>query len=184
MTKETELSCENCPEKVRCDEQKQKKYDSLKYYISLLETEENKTIIKDLWQHIPTLTRCDVVLEKALKRLSARLAGKEQELRKLKENSKNKCAFRCLGNEFYPDTQREIDRLKIEVEQLQAGKSFYKTWYRAKHSDVENELGRLKAENEKLKEVINKIEKFCHSTVQSGAVVVILGFIKQAKGEE
>lgn len=33
-------------------------------------------------------------------------------------------------------------------------------------------------------QALDEIEKFCHSTVQSGAVVVILGMIKKAKGEE
>lgn len=62
------LGCNNCPEIGRCREQQERKdaiISTLLY--SLLDT-DNERIISNLKELIPKITRCDVVLEKQLKR--------------------------------------------------------------------------------------------------------------------
>lgn len=68
----------------------------------------------------------------------------------------NECEAECntaIENTEICDSFQLFEKLKRkeqECDKLKAEKEYYKTWYRAKHSDVENELGKLKAENERL----------------------------------
>lgn len=97
--------------------------------------------------------------------------------------------FKCCKNKpncYY----KQLKRKEQELQQLKAEKDLYKTWYRAKHSDVENELDRLKAENEKLKEALEAIKdemewQTTHTdfSVRTSANR-LLDIIKQAKREE
>ena len=78
------LSCENCPDKKRCKEQQEKKNNIIKNILADIVDKakicgcdiKEKTEI--LFQQIPDVTRCDVVLEKQLKQ-------KEQECEKYKK---------------------------------------------------------------------------------------------------
>lgn len=52
-----------------------------------------------------------------------------------------------------------VQQLKQENERLKQECDLYKTWYRAKHDDLKNFLGQLKAENTKLKNIIKEMEE-------------------------
>ena len=70
------LSCDNCPEIQRCQEQQTKKEYAINQVLQEIPS-EYANIIDRLKQIIPSITRCDYVLEKQLKR-------KEQECEELK----------------------------------------------------------------------------------------------------
>lgn len=70
------LSCDNCPEFKRCQEQQTKKEYAINQVLQDIPS-EYANIIDRLKQIIPSITRCDYVLEKQLSR-------KEQECEKLK----------------------------------------------------------------------------------------------------
>ena len=61
------LSCDNCPEFKRCQEQKTKKEYAINQVLQDIPS-EYANIIDRLKQIIPSITRCDYVLEKQLKR--------------------------------------------------------------------------------------------------------------------
>lgn len=91
-----ELACCNCPEKDRCLEQKEKKESLINTLFSYIENESNKITIGEIKNQIPTLTRCDVVLEKQLQRLKA-------------ENERLKAFKReCLKPVYLPDIEPEV----------------------------------------------------------------------------
>lgn len=82
-----ELGCNNCPDKKRCDEQREHKDNIIN---SILDDIKDTAIayhcdlkdkIKNLKQNLPIITRCDVVLEK-------QLARKTQECEELKDKIK------------------------------------------------------------------------------------------------
>ena len=85
-----ELYCDNCTEKIRCQQQQQAKNQRINAILSYIANDENAEYIKELKNEIPSLTRCDVVLEKQLKRL-------EQE---------NKCL------------RKQIDKLFLKLEKI------------------------------------------------------------------
>ena len=61
------LSCDNCPEAPRCQEQQIKKEYAINQVLQDIPSEYTN-IIHRLKQIIPSITRCDYVLEKQLKR--------------------------------------------------------------------------------------------------------------------
>lgn len=71
-----DLSCDNCPDVQRCQEQKNKKEYAINQVLQDIPS-EYANIIDRLKQIIPSITRCDYVLEKQLKR-------KEQECEELR----------------------------------------------------------------------------------------------------
>lgn len=71
-----DLSCDNCPEAQRCQEQRAKKEYAINQVLQDIPSEYTNVITR-LRQIIPSITRCDYVLEKQLKH-------KEQECKKLK----------------------------------------------------------------------------------------------------
>ena len=71
------LSCDNCPELKRCQEQQIKKEYAINQVLQDIPSEYTN-IIHRLKQIIPSITRCDYVLEKQLKR-------KEKECEELKK---------------------------------------------------------------------------------------------------
>lgn len=75
------LSCDNCPDAQRCQEQQTKKEYAINQVLQDIPS-EYANIIDRLKQIIPSITRCDYVLEKQLK-------IKEQECKSLKEKIKN-----------------------------------------------------------------------------------------------
>lgn len=72
------LSCDNCPESKRCQEQQTKKEYAINQVLQDIPS-EYANVIDRLKQIIPSITRCDYVLEKQLK-------AKEQECEELKED--------------------------------------------------------------------------------------------------
>lgn len=72
-----DLSCNNCLEKTRCKQQQEVKVQRIDAILSYIANEDNEKYIAELKNEIPAITRCDVVLEKQLKR-------KEQECKRLK----------------------------------------------------------------------------------------------------
>ena len=71
-----DLSCDNCPEAQRCQEQRAKKEYAINQVLQDAPS-EYANVIDRLKQIIPSITRCDYVLEKQLKH-------KEQECKRLK----------------------------------------------------------------------------------------------------
>ena len=61
------LSCDNCPEIQRCKEQRTKKEYAINQVLQEMPS-EYANIIDRLKHIIPSVTRCDYVLEKQLKR--------------------------------------------------------------------------------------------------------------------
>lgn len=80
------LSCDNCPESKRCQEQQTKKEYAINQVLQEIPS-EYANIINRLKQIIPSITRCDYVLEKQLKR-------KEQECEELRRSITK--IFACL----------------------------------------------------------------------------------------
>lgn len=70
------LFCDNCPEAQRCQEQRAKKEYAINQVLLDIPS-EYANVINRLRQIIPSITRCDYVLEKQLKR-------KDQECKRLK----------------------------------------------------------------------------------------------------
>lgn len=97
-----ELACCNCPEKDRCLEQKEKKESLINALFSYIENESNKITIGEIKNQIPTLTRCDVVLDKQLQRMKA-------------ENEELKEELKQLRSEFKSDSERLTKFLDREV---------------------------------------------------------------------
>ena len=77
-----ELSCNNCLEKTRCKQQQEVKVKRMDAILSYITNKDNEKYIAELKNEIPAITRCDVVLEKQLKRL-------EKENKRLKERQIN-----------------------------------------------------------------------------------------------
>lgn len=105
MTKEIiidgELSCNNCLEKTRCKQQQEVKVQRIDAILSYIANEDNEKYIAELKNEIPAITRCDVVLEKQLKRLEQ----ENKELRKkysnlLSKNLDKQCKINNLQNKL------------------------------------------------------------------------------------
>ena len=67
------LFCDNCPEAQRCQEQQTKKEYAINQVLQDVPS-EYANVIDRLKQIIPSITRCDYVLEKQLKQLKQTLA--------------------------------------------------------------------------------------------------------------
>ena len=99
------LACVNCPEAKRCQEQQAKKEYAINQVLQDIPA-EYANVIARLKQIIPSVTRCDYVLEKQLK-------AKEQECKKLR--------FPMKDNNYAILTKEEFEnfnQLKKENEQL------------------------------------------------------------------
>ncbi len=57
----------------------------------------------------------------------------------------------CLGNDCY---FKQLARKTQECEELKKGLDLYKTWYRAKHDDIKNYLGRCYNALEEIRKII------------------------------
>lgn len=107
-----ELSCKNCPEneKKRCKEQKERKNNIIDIHLQNIKDVAQSygcnllKEIENLRQALPNITRCDVVLEKQLRR-------KEQECKNWQETSLQY----AKNMEYY---QTEYKRLQVENEEL------------------------------------------------------------------
>lgn len=77
------LSCDNCPDAQRCKEQQAKKEYAINQVLQDIPS-EYANVIGRLKQIIPSITRCDYVLEKQLKREEQENGKYEQTLAEIK----------------------------------------------------------------------------------------------------
>lgn len=108
-----DLSCDNCPEAQRCQEQRTKKEYAINQVLQDIPS-EYANVINRLRQIIPSITRCDYVLEKQLKRkeqeceeLKTLLNVKEQKLIKIKQYIEDN--EWCILDEMYKDLEQIIE---------------------------------------------------------------------------
>lgn len=99
------LACVNCPEAKRCQEQQAKKEYAINQVLKDIPS-EYANVIARLKQIIPSVTRCDYVLEKLLQR-------KEQECEKLRFPMKDTNYAILTKEEF-----ENFNQLKKENKQL------------------------------------------------------------------
>lgn len=84
-----ELGCNNCPDKKRCDEQREHKDNIINSMLddikdtAIVYNCDLKDKIKNLKQNLPIITRCDVVLEKQLLRKTQECERKDKEIYEL-----------------------------------------------------------------------------------------------------
>ena len=92
------LSCDNCPEAQRCQEQQTKKEYAINQVLQDIPS-EYANVIDRLKQIIPSITRCDYVLEKQLKRKEKENQRYEQTLTEIKEIAENMNS-ECFYSDF------------------------------------------------------------------------------------
>jgi len=125
MTEETiidgELSCNNCLEKTRCKQQQEVKEQRIGAILSYIANEDNEKYIAELKNEIPAITRCDVVLEKQLKRLEQERDELKQENEELKENIEAFKTMATVPTRMYNECERErckFGRALLEIREL------------------------------------------------------------------
>lgn len=76
------------------------------------------------------------------------------------------CCIDSYGDCYHKCTDEELNNCYYkQLQQLKQECDLYKTWYRAKHNDLKNFLGQLKAENEKLKQDLQEETKLRHKAM-------------------
>ena len=110
------------------------------------------------------------------------LARKTQECEQIKEKYE---ALKLENQEGY----EIVDELKQECEELKKELNLYKTWYRAKHGDIKNYLGRCYNALDEIKEIVKdwyKNEWSCYMCRKNmdKKLEDILDIINKAKGGE
>ena len=111
------LSCDNCAEFKRCQEQQTKKEYAINQVLQDIPSEYSN-IIDRLKQIIPSITRCDYVLEKQLKR-------KEQECEELKHKVELMMDCESCKVDEYKQTLTEIkDIAEKQVKRAPDGETF------------------------------------------------------------
>ena len=98
------LSCNNCPDAQRCQEQQTKKEYAINQVLQDIPS-EYANVIDRLKQIIPSITRCDYVLEKQLKRAEQRL----DKIQTICEKETTKSTF-CNGIE-----NKDLQKLAIKI---------------------------------------------------------------------
>jgi len=152
------LDCTNCPEKARCNEQKERKNEIIETYFENIKNTANaygcdlSKVLKELNSVIPNLTRCDIVLEKQLARKTKIIEALKKAVI-LKENNR------------YIQTCLLVSKTE-ECENERQLKEMYHTYYKAKHDDVKDEFFKLReqlqAERKKVKELEEKYKWYDH----------------------
>ena len=106
------LSCDNCPEAQRCQEQRAKKEYAINQVLQDIPSEYTNVITR-LRQIIPSITRCDYVLEKQLKH-------KEQECEELKRQYKElgQCSKRM--KEYFEKEKETLSNRFLKLKQILA----------------------------------------------------------------
>ena len=127
------LSCDNCAEFKRCQEQQTKKEYAINQVLQDIPS-KYANIINRLKQIIPSITRCDYVLEKQLKR-------KEQECEVLQMSDNE-------AKEIIAELKAECDELKKQVKELHQG------WI-----DCDKERNLQEANSEFRQRVINRYKQ-------------------------
>ena len=151
------LSCDNCPEFKRCQEQQTKKEYAINQVLQDIPS-EYANIIDRLKQIIPSITRCDYVLEKQLKR-------KEQECDKLYIQLK-------ADEEYHKEeenTLRKIIKNKEErnIELYKENNKLKQTLTEIKEiaENVQSFVGRINIEDdvfEQMEQILQKISEMNH----------------------
>ena len=100
------LSCDNCPEFKRCQEQQNKKEYAINQVLQDIPS-EYANIIDRLKQIIPSITRCDYVLEKQLKR-------KEKTEARLVKQIQIICDFINNRSEIFKGIYGGVDKIITE----------------------------------------------------------------------
>ena len=125
------LFCDNCPEAQRCQEQRTKKEYAINQVLQNIPS-EYANVIDRLKQIIPSITRCDYVLEKQLKR-------KEQEFKELKEANDSILTtlnVTTKGNIKLRQTLAEIQEIaKYDVYTTRADLCLRLNWIKKKSSE-------------------------------------------------
>lgn len=112
------LNCGICPEKKRCDEQKERQNDTIDILLQNIKDTAQayrcdlSSKIEKLRQTLPNITRCGVVLEKQLQR-------KEQEYEELKVNAKDTYELYKALQESFEILLEENNKLKEKLYQIE-----------------------------------------------------------------
>lgn len=129
------LFCDNCPEAQRCQEQRAKKEYAINQVLQDVPS-EYANVINRLRQIIPSITRCDYVLEKQLKH-------KEQECKELKEANDSILTtlnVTTKGNIKLRQTLAEIQEIaKYDVYTTRSDLCLKLNWIKKKISESEVE---------------------------------------------
>ena len=160
------LACVNCPEAKRCQEQQAKKEYVINQVLQDIPT-EYANVIARLKQIIPSVTRCDYVLEKQLKR-------KEQECEELKKQleEESKLGHKAVQEEadtFFDllKAQKELDQLKKEnntlfkaIEEVNKINKRLETENEELKKELESTKGLVTVGNRQLAEALLELQKY------------------------
>ena len=131
----------------------------------------NQSLIEDYRQTIERLQQECTEKTNAIIALGEHLKAKEQECEALKSES-------FTMNSLIIEQEEEIEELKKELD-------LYKTWYRAKHDDIKNCLGRYYKALEEIEEYLKEeCGCECADCLEQGDCHFqdILNIISRAKG--
>lgn len=157
-----ELECNNCPDKKRCYKQRERKDNIIN---SMLDDIKDTAIayncdlnnkIKILKQHLPIITRCDVVLEKQLDRKTKECDELKKIIDEAKSSKLDLKSF-LVGEAIQNEYEEQINQLKAENELLRQ----YKGSKQASYESMQVEWNKAVSQNKDLlKQVEDWQEKY------------------------
>ena len=114
-----DLSCDNCPEAQRCQEQRAKKEYAINQALQDIPS-EYANVINRLRQIIPSITRCDYVLEKQLKRKEQECEKLKKELEAVYDDCKGcpTCNEALYNANLYAKECRELKQTLAEIKEI------------------------------------------------------------------
>ena len=114
-----DLSCDNCPEAQRCQEQRAKKEYAINQVLQDIPS-EYANVINRLRQIIPSITRCDYVLEKQLKRKEQECEKLKKELEAVYDDCKGcpTCNEALYNANLYAKECRELKQTLAEIKEI------------------------------------------------------------------
>ena len=114
-----DLSCDNCPEAQRCQEQRAKKEYAINQVLQDIPS-EYANVINRLKQIIPSITRCDYVLEKQLKRKEQECEKLKKELEAVYDDCKGcpTCNEALYNANLYAKECRELKQTLAEIKEI------------------------------------------------------------------
>ena len=114
-----DLSCDNCPEAQRCQEQRAKKEYAINQALQDIPS-EYANVIDRLKQIIPSITRCDYVLEKQLKRKEQECEKLKKELEAVYDDCKGcpTCNEALYNANLYAKECRELKQTLAEIKEI------------------------------------------------------------------
>lgn len=113
------LSCYNCPEAQRCQEQQAKKEYAINQVLQDIPS-EYANVIARLKQIIPSITRCDYALEKQLKRKEQECEKLKKELEAVYDDCKGcpTCNEALYNANLYVKECRELNQTLAEIKEI------------------------------------------------------------------